>query len=203
MSSFTSFPNREIPAADLVNRIFDFEKDFVGYSKFEIEMGTCSAFFLSEYANSKPDTFFLGIERKRKFLMRGKKNLDRLLEKDNVRIINYDAIAIIKELVPFESLDAIHVYFPDPWYKKKHNRRRTLCVDNMAMFANRLKKGGRLYMATDHADYGEHIRREINGVRHLFNILPYGSDDREIKTKWERKQIAAGFDINYFLLEKK
>jgi len=202
MNDSVPFPI-EISVKDIVNKVFSPVSDFPKHESFEIEIGTCSAHFLSAYANDNPNTFILGLEKKRKFLLRGIKNLKNRLQQDNVRLINYDAIAIIKELIPFESVDAFHVYFPDPWYKKRHNQRRTLSMENILMFANRLKKGGRIYIATDHPDYGVHIRNELYGVMDMFSLLPYGSEDRKIKTKWEQRQIAEGWKINYFLLEKK
>ncbi|HQI05968.1 MAG TPA: hypothetical protein PL195_11975, partial [bacterium] len=67
----------------------------------------------------------------------------------------------------------------------------------------RLKAGGRIYIATDHPEYAEFIRKEIAVSKEFFKVLPYGPDDRKIKTKWEKKQIADCWPINYFLLEKR
>ena len=75
-------------------------------------------------------------------------------------------------------------------------------MENMILFANRLKKGGRLYIATDHPEYGPYIEKELLGISHLYKRLPYTKEDRIIKTKWEKRQIAAGWSIFYFMLEK-
>lgn len=192
----------ELNIDEICNDLLDFKSIF-GKESFQLEIGFSNAFFLSEYANRYPETGFLGIEIKRKYFNKGKRNLKRLLNQDNVRGIHFEAMAIVSELIPFETLDAIHVYFPDPWPKKKHNKNRLLSKESMRVFANRLKKGGRLYIATDHPDYGEMIGREIYGVLDLFNKLPYGEKDRDIKTKWEKRQINEGWDIYYYLLEKK
>lgn len=191
-----------IPLEEFAFRPFDFAELFKK-EHVEVEIGFCSGHFLSEYANSKPDTGFLGIEYSHKFFARGESFLKRRLNQDNVRIICFEAITAMRELVPFASLDAIHIYFPDPWPKKKHHKFRTVRFENMLLLRNRLKKGGRLYIATDHPEYAEFIEKEVEiAVKSgIFRRLPYGSDDRPIKTKWEKKQIADCWDINYFLLE--
>ncbi len=195
--------NIELSLEEVAFEPFDCGKYFPDKKKFEVEMGFCSGFFLSEYANKNPDTGFLGLEYSYKFLARGKKNLMRNLQQDNVRIFCFEGISVIKELIPFNSVDAIHVYFPDPWPKKKHHKNRTLRFENFVIISNRLKKGGRLYIATDHPEYGEFIRKEIALTKDFFKQLPYSETDRTIKTKWEKKQIADGWPINYFLLEKR
>ncbi len=192
----------ELPIPLICDKVFDLEKEFPGHTKYEVEIGTCSSLFLTKYANANPETFILGIEKKRGFFLRGNNNLVRFLKQKNVRVINFDAIAVLKEVIPFESLDAIHVYFPDPWPKKRHNERRIVNAENLRMFCNRLKPGGKLYFATDHADYAEYMAQEILGVKDIMRKLDYGRNDRKIMTKWEEKQIKNGFEINYFLLEK-
>ncbi|MBO4699576.1 hypothetical protein J5690_08230 [bacterium] len=190
----------EIPLEEFADKTFDF-KELFGKERVEVEIGFCSGHFLSEYANSKPDTGFLGIEYSRKFFLRGEKNLKRRLNQDNVRIVCFEAIAVMRELVPFYSLDAIHIYFPDPWPKKKHHKFRTVRFENLIMLRNRLKKGGKLFIATDHPEYAEFMEKEIAETGAFFKRLPYGGDDRPIKTKWEKKQIADCWEIHYFLLE--
>ena len=193
----------ELPLEEIAFKPFNFSEIFPGKEKIEFEIGFCSGLFLREYANLKQNTGFIGIEISRKFIERGKKNLKKKLAQDNVRVICFEAMAVMKELVPFNSLDAIHVYFPDPWPKKKHHKFRTLRFENFIVFSNRLRKGGKLYIATDHPEYGEFIRKELKHTKQFLKELPYGEADREIMTKWEKKQIADGWPINYFLLEKK
>lgn len=197
------FHNIELPLEEIADKNFEFSEIFKKKERIEVEIGFCSGFFLSEYANDNPDKGFLGIEISRKFFKRGEKNLKRLLKQDNVRVTCFDAVPVVRELIPFNSVDAFHIYFPDPWPKKKHHKFRTLRFENFLLFYNRLKPGGRIYIATDHPEYAEFIRREIAVSSEFFNVLPYGIEDRKIKTKWEKKQIADCWPINYFLLEKR
>ncbi len=185
------------------NAPFDFEEMFPDYKKTDVEIGFSSGFFLSEYASKNPETAFLGIEIKRSYYERGLSNLSRILKRDGVKCICFEAMSVVKELIEFESVDSFHIYFPDPWPKKRHNKNRIIKLSNLIVLCNRLKKGGRIYIATDHPDYAEWIKNEISGALSMFNVLPYDGTMRDVKTKWEKRQIAAGWDINYFLLEKK
>ncbi|MGI6394425.1 MAG: tRNA (guanine(46)-N(7))-methyltransferase TrmB [bacterium] len=196
-------PDIELKIEDIAFNPLNFKELFPNKKRVEIEIGFCSGLFLSEYANLNKETGILGLEISAKFFARGKRNLKRLLNQDNVKILCFDAIPVIKELIPFNSVDAFHIYFPDPWPKKKHHKFRTLRFENFLIFYNRLKKGGKVYIATDHPEYAEFISKEIEVSKEFFKTLPYGADDRTIKTKWEKKQIAECWNINYFLLEKK
>lgn len=192
----------ELFTKDIADSVLDFGALFSGYSKIDLEIGFCSGEFLAEYANANKDTAFIGIEKKHKYLLRGRKILMRRLTADNVRILCFDAMPVIEMLVPEKTLNAIHIYFPDPWPKKRHNDRRTVRERNLRIMWKTLIPGGRIYIATDHPDYAEFMRKEIPKTADIFRTLPYSGADRNIKTKWEKKQIEAGWQINYFLLEK-
>lgn len=182
---------------------FNFKDLFPKYDKVDVEIGFSSGFFLSEYASKHPETAFLGVEIKRAYYEKGIANLSRLLTRDGVKCICFEAMSVVTELIPFESVDSFHIYFPDPWPKKRHNKNRIIKLSNLMILCNRLKKGGRIYIATDHPDYAKWIKDEILGTLSVFNTLPYDKSMRDVKTKWEKRQIAAGWNINYFLLEKK
>ncbi len=192
-----------LPLEEIAHQPFDFAKLFPGLSRIECEIGFCSAIFLTEYANRHPDTGLLGIEKKHAYFLRGLHNLERKLKQDNVKIVEFDARAIVMMLVPPASLDAIHIYFPDPWPKKRHHERRIMTRENLKMFYEKLKAGGRIYAATDHTDYADFIEKELAATRELFVRLPYGIAHREVTTKWERRQITKGISITYYLLEKR
>jgi len=197
--------NTVVAVDDIADNQLNFKHLFKGlnYKRLEVEIGFCSAFFLSENANNNSNAAFFGIEIKKKYFDKGNSNLKRLLKQQNVKTVNFEAMAVVSQLIPDDSIDAFHIYFPDPWPKKKHHKNRILKSENFETFAKKMKKGGKLFAATDHPDYGSFIKKEILKVKEIFNVLPYTHEDRSIKTKWEKKQIAAGWDINYFLLEKK
>ena len=75
----------------------------------------------------------------------------------NIRIVAHDAVEVIDNMLPLQSLDGVHIFFPDPWHKKKHNKRRLIQSPLIAKLAARLKVGGYLHCATDWQPYAEQI----------------------------------------------
>jgi tRNA (guanine-N7-)-methyltransferase len=76
---------------------------------------------------------------------------------DNIRIISHDAVEVIDNMLPLNSLDGVHIFFPDPWHKKRHNKRRLIQQALIAKLAARLKVGGYIHCATDWQPYAEQI----------------------------------------------
>lgn len=83
----------------------------------------------------------------------------RLVEQSlsNVRIVQHDAVEVVGNMLPEQSLDGIHLFFPDPWPKKRHHKRRLIQPPFVALLATRLKPGGYLHCATDWQEYAEHM----------------------------------------------
>lgn len=118
---------------------------------------------------------------------------------DNLRVIRHDAIEVLKHQIPTASLARVNLYFPDPWPKKRHHKRRIVQPAFLDLVAGRLQAGGTLHLATDWAEYAEHIddvfashprfdcveRREHGGERAL---------DRP-QTKFERRGLRHGHRI--------
>ena len=76
---------------------------------------------------------------------------------NNIRIISHDAVEVIDNMLPLNSLDGVHIFFPDPWHKKRHNKRRLIQQPLIAKLAARLKVGGYIHCATDWQPYAEQI----------------------------------------------
>jgi tRNA (guanine-N7-)-methyltransferase len=87
----------------------------------------------------------------------------------NIRIIAHDAVEVIDHMLPLASLDGVHIFFPDPWHKKKHNKRRLLQSPLVAKLATRLKSGGYLHCATDWQPYAEQILEVLSAEPQLAN----------------------------------
>jgi len=81
---------------------------------------------------------------------------------ENIRIISHDAVEVIDNMLPPASLDGVHIFFPDPWHKKKHNKRRLIQGPLIAKLAARLKPGGYLHCATDWQPYAEQILQVLS-----------------------------------------
>lgn len=97
--------------------------------------------------------------------------LKRIGEQDlhNIRIIAHDAVEVIDHMLPLASLDGVHIFFPDPWHKKKHNKRRLLQAPLVTKLAARLKPGGYLHCATDWQPYAEQILDVLGAEPQLAN----------------------------------
>jgi tRNA (guanine-N7-)-methyltransferase len=76
---------------------------------------------------------------------------------NNIRILQHDAVEVLERMLPDGSLDGVHVFFPDPWHKKKHNKRRLIQAPLVAQLARRLKTGGYIHCATDWQPYAEQM----------------------------------------------
>jgi len=87
----------------------------------------------------------------------------------NIRICAHDAVEVIDHMLPEQSLDGVHIFFPDPWHKKKHNKRRLIQAPLIAKLAARLKVGGYLHCATDWQPYAEQILEVLSAEPLLKN----------------------------------
>ena len=97
--------------------------------------------------------------------------LKRIGEQDlpNIRICAHDAVEVIDHMLPLHSLDGVHIFFPDPWHKTKHNKRRLIQAPLIAKLAQRLKLGGYLHCATDWQPYAEQILEVLSAEPALRN----------------------------------
>jgi tRNA (guanine-N7-)-methyltransferase len=97
--------------------------------------------------------------------------LKRIGEQDltNIRICAHDAVEVIDHMLPLQSLDGVHIFFPDPWHKTKHNKRRLIQSPLIAKLAQRLKVGGYLHCATDWQPYAEQILEVLTAEPRLKN----------------------------------
>ncbi len=120
----------------------------------EIEIGIGKGTFLAEQAKARPEVNFFGIEWANWFW---KYASDRLRRAgcENVRTVRSEALFFLREYVSDSSLSVLHVYFPDPWPKKRHHKRRLIQQPFVAQVQRVLRPGGRLQIVTDHAGYFE------------------------------------------------
>lgn len=126
---------------------------------------------------------------------------------DNIRMVRGDGIEVLARMFEPESLDGIRVFFPDPWPKARHHKRRIIQSGPLNLFASRLKKGGVLHVATDHAGYTEWINELVNVEPSLeFKGWPWPEcpqlTDRQVITKFEGKGLDKDHVITEYLWEK-
>lgn len=156
---------REYPDIAIKPETFDgkiaFEKVFGRCASVHIEVGSGRGTFLVHQAKLSPDVNFLGIEWASRYYRYSVDRIGRWGLK-NVRMLRADAAAFISEFIPDNSVDCFHIYFPDPWPKKKHHKRRFICDKNLEQMLRCLKKNGTARIATDHADYFEQIEKVLS-----------------------------------------
>lgn len=136
---------------DAVPDVVNF-RDFFGNDRpVELEVGSGKGLFLRNAAAALPDHNFFGIEIARKYAFYGAERITRL-GLTNVRIMPGDALAFLKR-VPAASVNTVHLYFPDPWWKKRHHKRRVFTSDFVKDVARILVDEGQFLIVTDVADY--------------------------------------------------
>ena len=115
----------------------------------------------------------------------------------NVRIVAHDAVEVLREMVPERSLDGMHVFFPDPWPKKRHHKRRLLQPEFAALAASRLKSGAHFHVATDWEEYAQHVLQVLSATPGLANtaeaFAPRPATRPE--TKFERRGLNLGHGV--------
>jgi tRNA (guanine-N7-)-methyltransferase len=126
-----------------------------------IEIGFGNGASLAEMARNQPDHDFLGIEVHRP----GVGQLLNLIEQfqlTNIRVACTDALELLEHRIADNSLERLHIYFPDPWHKKRHHKRRIVQPDFVALLSKKIKSGGHLHMATDWEHYAEQMLADVS-----------------------------------------
>jgi tRNA (guanine-N7-)-methyltransferase len=166
----------------------------------EIEVGSGKGLFLLTQGPARPDTNFLGIEIERKYTLLTATRIARR-QLPNVKLACTDARWFMKERVAEASVSALHVYFPDPWWKTRHRKRKLFTRDFSERCVRVLQYLGRLHFATDVADYFAETLEMLNGIAAL-RVLPPPANDAEDLTNFERKYRREGRAIYRALYEK-
>jgi tRNA (guanine-N7-)-methyltransferase len=91
------------------------------------------------------------------------------LQLSNLRLIQHDAVEVLEHMITKESLDGVHIFFPDPWHKTRHHKRRLLQKDFLTLLVSRLKTGGYIHLATDWQHYAEQMLLVLNQCHDLKN----------------------------------
>jgi tRNA (guanine-N7-)-methyltransferase len=156
----------------------------------EVELGCGDASFLAEYARRNPATNFIGVER----LLGRIQKLHRKASRHgltNVRGVRIESAYFLQWLMPANSAQALHIYFPDPWPKKKHRRHRLINETFPALARTVLTPGGTVYLRTDDTDYFEQMTEVFRAAKE-YTLVETPSSLAEITTDFERDFNAQG-----------
>ena len=187
------------PTIDLTNLVYEFKSIveplalaelFPRPQRLEGELGCGDASFLAEYARRHPETNFIGVER----LLGRIKKLDRkgrLAGLTNLRGARIESAYFLQYLLPAHSAAALHIYFPDPWPKKKHHRHRLINQGFPDLARQALVPGGVVYLRTDDRDYFTQMI-EVFGARREFRPVSTPVELAGVLTDFEREFNASG-----------
>lgn len=163
-----------------------------------LEIGFGNGESLAQAAVAHPDQDFIGIEVHRPgvgaLLLKLAAN-----ESENVRIVSADAVEVVAERIIDAGLDEIRIYFPDPWPKARHHKRRLVQPEFVANLIGKLKPGGCLHLATDWADYAGQMLSMCDAAVGLENIAGRGKfserPDSRLKTHFEQRGVRKGHNV--------
>ena len=138
-----------------------------------VEIGFGMGASLFTMAQQQPESNFIGIEVHRAGVGSLAADLhDHAIT--NVRLVAHDAVEVFKQQLIDNSLSGVQLFFPDPWHKKRHNKRRLIQPEFVKLLLSRLKTGGFIHCATDWQDYAEHMLTVLSAETALLNSNPEG-----------------------------
>lgn len=189
---------------DRNNTALDMDVLFKRTAPITLEIGFGDGVSLATMAEAAPEKDFIGIEVHRPGVGR---LLHLVNEKSltNVRVMDDDAVEIIKHRISEQSLDCVQLFFPDPWHKKRHNKRRIVQPDFVELIASRLKSDGVFHLATDWEPYAEHMAEVMKASDKFISLSdsPFSEKpDSRPTTKFERRGLKLGHGV-WDLLYKK
>lgn len=170
-----------------------------------IEIGFGMGASLVQMAQAHPERDYIGIEVHRPGVGCTLHDLHQL-ELNNLKIINDDAVEVLKHAIAKNSIDGIYLFFPDPWHKTKHKKRRILKTDFVQQIHQVLKTDGIFHMATDWKDYARQMMKIMSTEQYFHNnagIGEYAARGDRPKTKYEQRGQRLGHDIWDLIFIKK
>jgi len=179
-------------AIDLITHPLSWEQLIYGFSDHprELEIGTGKGLFLQLAGQANPDRHYIGIELSAKFADRAAQRFARHGLR-NVTMLRGDARKLLCETIANGSLERVHVYFPDPWWRNKHKKRRVLNESTLRDIERVLAAGGEFHFWTDVLDYYEHECRQVMQLTQLGGprYVPQRNADHsmDFNTHFERR----------------
>ncbi|KAG0164289.1 hypothetical protein DFQ28_008022 [Apophysomyces sp. BC1034] len=185
----------------------DWDAAFDRHAPHVLEIGFGMGATTADIAAQRPGDNFLGIEVHEPGVgallkLVGERRLD------NIRVIQHDAVEVIEHMLAEGNLDGVHIFFPDPWHKARHHKRRLIQPPFVKLLASRLRVGGYLHLATDWQNYAEQMLEILRAEPALVNVSDEPSgyaprpDYRPI-TKFEHRGLRLGHGVWDLLFTKR
>ena len=147
-------------------------------------------------AQAHPENDYLALE----VHTPGVGNLLKLIDSENlqnVRIMQHDAVEVLRDMIADGTLDGVHIFFPDPWHKARHNKRRLIQSPFIAQLVQKIKPGGYIHVATDWQDYAEQVLRVLSTEPQLENTAADYAPRPDYRplTKFEQRGLKLGHGV--------
>ncbi len=174
----------------------DLEQAFGRTAPKILEIGFGMGDSTATIAQAHPENDYLALE----VHTPGVGNLLKLIEAQqlaNIRIIQHDAVDVLRDMIVAHSLDGVHIFFPDPWHKARHNKRRLIQSPFIAQLVQKLKPGGYIHVATDWQDYAEQVLRVLSAEPLLENTAADYAPRPTYRplTKFEQRGLKLGHGV--------
>jgi tRNA (guanine-N7-)-methyltransferase len=192
------------------NELINFTAIFGNEHPVHLEIGFGNGQTLTHMAAEQADVNFVGIEVHRP----GVGNALLQIKKQslqNVRVICEDAVEVITDHIPDNSLAAVYIFFPDPWHKKRHHKRRLVQIDFIEAVKKKMKPGGVLHLATDWEDYAHHmmeVMQQVEGLENMARSDPENKNgfclrpDYRPVTRFEQRGLRLGHGVWDLMFKK-
>ena len=189
----TLMPRFGIPYAA---RQFDLDQAFGRTALKILEIGFGMGDSTATIALAHPEIDYLALE----VHTPGVGNLLKLIETEqlnNIRIMQHDAVEVLRDMIADNTLDGVHIFFPDPWHKARHNKRRLIQAPFIAKLVQKIKPGGYIHVATDWQDYAEQVLRVLSGEPLLENTAADYAPRPDYRplTKFEQRGLRLGHGV--------
>ncbi len=161
-----------------------------------LEIGFGMGDTTAKIAQAHPENDYLALE----VHTPGVGNLLKLIDAgnlENIRIMQHDAVEVLRDMIGANTLDGVHIFFPDPWHKARHNKRRLIQSPFIAQLVQKLKPGGYIHVATDWQDYAEQVLRVLSAEPLLENTAADYAPRPDYRplTKFEQRGLKLGHGV--------
>ncbi|HEY8118369.1 MAG TPA: tRNA (guanosine(46)-N7)-methyltransferase TrmB [Methylophilaceae bacterium] len=169
-----------------------------------LEIGFGMGETTARIAQSLPEMDFLGIEVHTPGVGSLLKQIDEL-QINNLRLIQHDAVEVLNHMLQDQSLDGVHIFFPDPWPKKRHHKRRLIQAGFLKLVCKKLKSGAYIHVATDWQEYAEWVLELLNAEPMLENTVKNYAPKPAYRplTKFENRGIKLGHGVWDMIFRRK